>query len=123
MTPHQGTLRIQLQLRQPPQNRIEGDLAFEASQSRAETKMGSPPECQMAIVLACDIQAIGFGKSFWIAIASSHDCDYSLTLSDTLSSEFDIGGTQSGRVLTGTLVTKQLFHRRRNQRRVPTQPG
>jgi len=84
-------LRIQPQLRQPPQNRIEGDLAFQASQSRAEAKMRGPPECKVLIVLARDIQEIGLWKSFGVAVASPHYRDYGLTLLDALSSEFDIG--------------------------------
>src|ERR1700751_3877972 len=75
----------------------------------------------MLVVLSCDIQPIGFRKSFRIAVASPHYRDYSLTPSNELSSQIDIRGSQSRGVLTGTLVTQQLLHRRRNQGRVRAQ--
>src|ERR1700752_81749 len=107
MTPHQRLLRIQPQLRQSPQNHIECDLALQSGQGCAETKVRGPTECQMLVVLSCDIQPIGFRKSFRIAVASPHYRDYSLTLSNELSSQIDIRGSQSRGVLTGTLVTQQ----------------
>ena len=116
MPPHQRALRIQPQLRQPPQNRLKGDLAFQPSQRRPKTKMRGPPESQMLIVLARDVQHIGFWESFRIAIARAHDRDYSLALSNLLASEFDIGRSQPGSVLAGTFIPEQLLYCARNQR-------
>src|ERR1035438_9734839 len=75
----------------------------------------------MLIAFPRDVQNIWFWKSFRIAVTRRHHRDYSLALSDALSSEFDIGGSQSRGVLTGALVTEKLFYCGRDQGKVRTQ--
>ena len=83
--------------------------------------MRSPSKCKMLIILARDVQCIGFWESFRIAIARAHHRDYGLTLSNLLASKFDIGGSQSCSVLAWTFVAEQFLYCARNQGKVCAQ--
>ena len=98
MPPYQRHARIQLEIRKAPQNRRERDLTLESCQVSTETKVSSPSECYVSIIVALNVQPIGLSEALGIAVRRAHDSDHSLALTNLLPSEF-----------ANTIWKKQLF--------------
>src|SRR2546423_3010345 len=82
VSPNDRLVRRECQIRRAASDRFEYQLAFNARERCAETKVTRPTESQVTIVGPCNIEAIRIGKAFGIAIAGSHYRDHSLTLAD-----------------------------------------
>ena len=82
VSPNDRLVRRERQIRRAACDRFEYQLAFNARERCAETKMTRPTESQVTIVGPRNIEAIRIGKAFGIAIAGSHYRNHSLTLAN-----------------------------------------
>src|SRR5262249_54958350 len=57
---------------------FEGNLRFDARERCAEAEMCTPTEGEMFVILPGDIEFIGVGKTFGIAIAGAEHGEYCL---------------------------------------------
>src|SRR5260370_11949070 len=104
MPPYQAGVRGELKVWQSPQERFECDLALQPRQGSAETKMSSPPEREVAIVRSTQVQPVGIGKAFGIAVAGAHYRDYRLPVADPFPSELNVCSTEACCMLSWTLI-------------------
>src|ERR1700741_1625347 len=103
---------------QATNDRIEGFLTFYARKGRTEAKMSSIPECEMTVVDAGDIKAIGITKSFGVPVGRGHNSHHGLALAYRSATQLHIFRSQTSRVLTWTLVSEHLFNCRRDERTI-----
>src|SRR5579883_919200 len=94
----------------------ENDLALEAGERSAETEVSGPTEGKVAIVLACEIEAVGLGETLGIAIAGSQDGHDCLAAPNELAAKRDVRRSHAGGVLGGRLETQQLLDGGGNER-------
>src|ERR1051325_11444026 len=97
---------IERQIARMPRDGFKRQLTFDSRQRGAETKVTGPTKSQMSIVGASDVQSIGIGEPFRIAVAGTHNRNHSLTLANQLALEPGVFGTDARRVLAGTFITK-----------------
>src|SRR6266403_5793503 len=61
VSPNDRLVRGECQIRRAVRNRFEGQLAFNARERSAETKMTGPTESKMTIVRARNVEAVRIG--------------------------------------------------------------
>src|SRR5258705_2951155 len=65
----------------PPNERIDGDLAFDAREGGAEAEVNAPAKGDVAVVGAGPIPAVGGGKLGGVAGRGAEEREYHLALS------------------------------------------
>src|SRR6185312_7674019 len=73
---------VKLEAGKAAQQGRDGDLAFEPRQLRAETEMDAAAEGQRLDLLACNVEPVGLGVDFGVAIARTQEAQNGFALRD-----------------------------------------
>src|SRR5204863_7781095 len=76
---------VERPVRESAHHFFKADLPFDARKRCAEAKMRCPPEREMPVVLARDVETIGLWEAFWVAVSRCHHGDCGLPLANLLA--------------------------------------
>src|SRR5919197_2723616 len=79
--------RLELEARESAYEGLQGDLALDPRERRAEAKVRGPAEGEMAVVGAPEIEAIRVGESLGIAVGGADHGKHGLPLANQLAAE------------------------------------
>src|ERR1700722_10891821 len=96
--------RGEREIRQAAQDRLESNLALDARERRAETKVGGPSECQVLVVGAVEDELVRIGKTLGIAVGRRHDRHHRLSLADLFVSHLHVLAGNSSGVLARAFI-------------------
>src|SRR5438477_13071328 len=77
--------------------------------------MGCPPEREMPVVLARNVETIGLREAFWVSVSRCHHGDCGLPLANLLASKLDVVRGETRGVLARRLITEHFLYSRRYQ--------
>src|SRR2546422_1403141 len=96
-------VRDELELREPPHERVDGDLPFHAREWSAEAEVNAPAEGDVAVVGAREGETIRGGELGGVAIRGADEGDHHLTPSHRPAARRDVPAPGARRALPGTL--------------------
>src|SRR5881628_3460769 len=102
-------VRDELELREPPHERVDGDLPFHAREGSAEAEVNAPAEGDVAVVGPGEVETIRVGELGGIAIRSADEGHHHLTLADRPAADRDVRARDARSALHGTIVAQQLL--------------
>ena len=88
---------LQAEIGQASENGLESHLAFDASKRSAEAVVGCPTKCEVPVLEAGDVEAIGIAEALRVPIGRAHDCEDCLTLHEMLAVQLERLQAQFGR--------------------------
>ena len=100
---------VQLDVREPVQQRGERDLAFEAREPGPQAEVGAAAERHDLRLLACDVEAVRLREDGRIAVARAEQDDDLFALRDRRLGDLDVRRRGSRRQLDRRVVAQQLL--------------
>ena len=105
-----------------PEQGLEGDLALDPRERGAEAEVGRPPEGDVAVVLAGEVEPVGIREPFGVAVGRAHDRDHRLALADHAVAE-DRRPRGAIRAVCWLGASKRSSSSTRRRRQRPGRPG
>src|SRR5579885_401215 len=104
-----------------PQERVEHDAQFDASQVRAETEMLAVPECDVIVGMALNVEPIRIAEDLFVAVARWIPDDDAVPLANPLATDFHLASRGAHDMRDRRGPTQDFFDRRPHQRRIAQQ--
>src|SRR2546428_3784150 len=108
-------VRDELELREPPHERVDRNLPFHAREGSAEAEVNAPAEGDVAVVGPGKVETIRVGELGGVAIRGADEGHHHLTLADRPAADRDVRARDARGALHGTIVTQQLLDGTRDE--------